>query len=330
MTLVPVSKVNLILCLNQASAEWNHSTKHFRVPLSGNQFVFLSFVIRYFVTIFGHSPLPTQLNYHLYTPASHLSNLPKSDHPQASFFMSDSLRQELTQRSEALRAVPVPSSSNLPDELQGYHTLVLLDQLPPSGGPATKDRRPNFGPWHSSVYKATSSTDGLTYVLRRIESMSLHDLRLSSVFVHSSGFLEQIFDCLTSLRLEPLNIGLASDILTSFLSEKHSQLELLTTIVRKSPHLETPIDTLRGSIALIVSYDYHPNAVTLFDAHLKIPRRTHSTGLSNHISATTLIPEPVMWTYITQIGNAIRTVHALGLAVRMIDATKILLIGKNR
>lgn len=111
---------------------------------------------------------------------------------------------------------------------------------------------------------------------------------------------------------------------------KHSPLELLTTIVRKSPHLQTPINAPRGSIALIVSYDYHPNATTLFDAHLKIPRRTHTATLTSHVSAATLIPEPVIWTYITQIGNAVRTVHALGLAVRMIDATKILLTGKNR
>lgn len=44
-----------------------------------------------------------------------------------------------------------------------------------------------------------------------------------------------------SPRLAPLNTGLASDILTLSLSVKHSQLELSTTIVRKSPHLETPI-----------------------------------------------------------------------------------------
>lgn len=133
-----------------------------------------------------------------------------------------------------------------------------------------------------------------------------------------------------NLRLEPLNNGLTFDILTLFLSVKHSLLELLTTTVRKSPHVQTSIDALRGSIALIVSYDYHPNATTLFDAHLKIPRRTHTPSLGGHLSATTPIPEPILWTYITQIGNAIRTVHALGLAVRMMDATKILLTGKNR
>lgn len=37
-----------------------------------------------------------------------------------------------------------------------------------------------------------------------------------------------------------------------------------------------------------------------------------------------------MWTYIVQIANAIKTVHGAGLAVRTIDATKILVTGKNR
>ena len=126
--------------------------------------------------------ISTQLNYHLYTAPSYVPGLAKSDKPQTSFFMSDTLRLELTKRSEAIRAVPPPSSSsNLPDELQGYHTLVLLDQPLPNSGPASKDRRPNFGAWHSSVYKATSSADGLAYVLRRIESMRSHHLQRLSI-----------------------------------------------------------------------------------------------------------------------------------------------------
>ena len=37
-----------------------------------------------------------------------------------------------------------------------------------------------------------------------------------------------------------------------------------------------------------------------------------------------------MWTYVVQIANAIKVAHDAGLAVRMIDATKVLLTGKNR
>lgn len=74
--------------------------------------------------------------------------------------------------------------------------------------------------------------------------------------------------------------------------------------------------------ALVVSYDYHPNAVTLFEAHIK---HSQSPG-----AVSTPIPETIMWSYITQIGSAIRAVHAAGLAVRMIDISKVLLTGKNR
>lgn len=42
------------------------------------------------------------------------------------------------------------------------------------------------------------------------------------------------------------------------------------------------------------------------------------------------IPEDTLWTYIIQIASAIKAAHDNGLAVRMIDLTKILVTGKNR
>lgn len=51
---------------------------------------------------------------------------------------------------------------NLPEELQGYHSLLPLE--------ATAGERRKFGNWYSTVYRATNSTDGLAYVLRRVES----------------------------------------------------------------------------------------------------------------------------------------------------------------
>ncbi|KAF8512098.1 hypothetical protein BU17DRAFT_96630 [Hysterangium stoloniferum] len=225
------------------------------------------------------------LNYHLYTPISHAAALTKSDQPQTSFFMSDSLRQELTERAEAIRSVPLAVSSNLPEELQGYHSLVPLDHAL-----STNDRRPNFGSWHSSVYKATSSTDSLAYVLMRIENFRLP---------HESAFgaIEQ-----WSRVRHPSIVSVREAFTTRAFNDN----------------------------SLIVSYDYHPNATTLFDAHLRISQRSHGSVMNSHLSIPTPIPEAVLWTYITQIGNAIRTAHSLGLAVRMVDATKILLTGKNR
>lgn len=64
-------------------------------------------------------------------------------------------------RSETIRTAPA-SGLNLPEELQGYHTLVPLESI-------AGDRR-KFGNWYSTMYRATNSTDGIAYALRRIES----------------------------------------------------------------------------------------------------------------------------------------------------------------
>ena len=84
-------------------------------------------------------------------------------------------------------------------------------------------------------------------------------------------------------------------------------------------------------LALVVAYIYHPRAQTLHDIHLK-PKATYQNNYSGHPQLPPLvaIPERTLWSYIIQIASAIKKVHEAGMAVRMIDATKILLTGKNR
>lgn len=98
-----------------------------------------------------------QLNYHLYSQ-------PLPDNMQQRYFVSDEIREELQKRSETVYTAPAPGLG-LPEELQGYHSLVPLEN--------TAGERRKFGSWVSTVYRAISSKDGLTYVLRRVESMSL-------------------------------------------------------------------------------------------------------------------------------------------------------------
>lgn len=95
-----------------------------------------------------------QLNYHLYTQ-------PRPETLQHRYFISDEVREELQKRSEAVYTGP-PPGLNLPEETQGYHSLVPLESM-------TGERR-KFGNWYSTVYKAVNSADGLAYILRRIES----------------------------------------------------------------------------------------------------------------------------------------------------------------
>lgn len=71
--------------------------------------------------------------------------------------------------------------------------------------------------------------------------------------------------------------------------------------------------------ALVVSYKYYPEAQTLFDAHLKMGK-----------TPVHPLPERLLWSYFIQMANAIKAVHDAGLAVRVIDATKVLVTDQNR
>lgn len=83
------------------------------------------------------------------------------------------------------------------------------------------------------------------------------------------------------------------------------------------------------SLALVVVYDYHPNAETLFDLHLKPRPPTFQNGTLQSKNGL-LVSEQTLWSYIIQLASAIQAVHDAGLAVRFMDPTKILVTSKNR
>lgn len=75
--------------------------------------------------------------------------------------------------------------------------------------------------------------------------------------------------------------------------------------------------------SLVFVMDYHPLSKTLAEQHLGAGNRY--PGRSN-----THIPEQVLWGYVTQIASALKAIHSCGMAARIIDASKIILTGKNR
>jgi PAB-dependent poly(A)-specific ribonuclease subunit 3 len=48
------------------------------------------------------------------------------------------------------------------------------------------------------------------------------------------------------------------------------------------------------------------------------------------LSEQTWVPEPVMWSYISQLLSTLKAIHLVGLAARVYDASNILLTSKNR
>ena len=62
-------------------------------------------------------------------------------------------------------------------------------------------------------------------------------------------------------------------------------------------------------VALVVVYDYHPNARTLYEENIKSKALVFQNG---RLQPQSLLPERILWTYIIQIANAIKTVHDAG------------------
>ncbi|KAI6363293.1 PAB-dependent poly(A)-specific ribonuclease subunit 3 [Pyricularia grisea] len=80
-----------------------------------------------------------------------------------------------------------------------------------------------------------------------------------------------------------------------------------------------------GDSSLMFSFEYFPLAETLMEHHF--PNAQHKTSFrsnTNHQAS-----ETVLWSYIVQISNALNSIHSNGLAARCIDATKIIITGKN-
>ncbi|KAI9000236.1 kinase-like domain-containing protein [Gaertneriomyces semiglobifer] len=73
-----------------------------------------------------------------------------------------------------------------------------------------------------------------------------------------------------------------------------------------------------GDHSLVFVYDYHPLSSTLYTRYF----------------AAGTYPNPVaeknLWSFITQIASALKTIHSAGLAARIIEPSKILITGKNR
>ncbi|GAB7355116.1 hypothetical protein MBLNU459_g5692t1 [Dothideomycetes sp. NU459] len=80
-----------------------------------------------------------------------------------------------------------------------------------------------------------------------------------------------------------------------------------------------------GDSSLIVVTDYHPMAHTLADK-LFTPNNRHS----NNRSTGNFVTDHELWGYIVQLASALKAVHSIGLAARLMIPQKILVTSKNR
>ncbi|ORY67440.1 PAB-dependent poly(A)-specific ribonuclease subunit PAN3 [Pseudomassariella vexata] len=75
--------------------------------------------------------------------------------------------------------------------------------------------------------------------------------------------------------------------------------------------------------SLVFIHNYHPLSKTLAEHHF-------NTAQGSRYTRQFSVPESILWSYICQICNALKAIHAEKLAARCIDASKVILTDKNR
>ncbi|ELT95021.1 hypothetical protein CAPTEDRAFT_144629, partial [Capitella teleta] len=234
----------------------------------------------------------------------HIAHMkPKSNQP--SFFMPDEMKMELLNR-QSLSLLQMDAEHlppDLPREVDDFHNLVPLE--PPTMSPL-QQKSSTFG-YQTSAYKAISTKDGFVYCLRRI-----HGFRLSST------------KCMALIdlwkKMQHANIVQLRQVFTTKAFNDHS---------------------------MVFVYDYHPAAENVMSRHFSSNQQAHNVngynnpynldGQARPFSAGKgrgtqqgLLPESLIWAYVVQLSSALRTIHAHGLACRVIDPTKVLLTDKSR
>ncbi|KAI9317732.1 hypothetical protein BX666DRAFT_1857342 [Dichotomocladium elegans] len=247
------------------------------------------------------------LQFHLYntvaatTPnMSRASKMLPSQRTIQSLFMPDTLHEELTRFNEAiLRTGPVPELG-LPDQVHMFHSLYPLEGTDRLGQTSLFFNIP------ISIYKATSMIDGQPYVLCRVEGVPLLNERAMILLKRWRS-------------IQHCNLVALRDVFATQAFNDTCNLQQL--IITNNQLIY---------IAFIFVYDYFPCAQTLYNNYFTPHGKTLLEAKKNSGGSTMTVPENTLWSYIIQIASAIRVVHSAGLAVRNIDATKVLVTSKHR
>lgn len=232
---------------------------------------------------------------------SHLAHLQSNQTRNNAFSMSAQIRQGLIHQHTLSMAQLDPDNQTVPEEVDSFHGLCPIEPL----DTPTEQAQRTFG-YMTTCYKATNSKDGLIYILRRVHAFRLVNAK-SMILVD---------------QWKKIN---------------HSNLVSLREVFTTKAF---------GDNSLVFVYDYHPGAETLLMRHFSGPDSTlpvspdgtllfpsnPRSGVPNRHRPghRSLMPERLIWSYIIQLSSALRTVHAAGLACRVIDPSKILLIGNSR
>lgn len=229
----------------------------------------------------------TPLAGHAYTPPAHVANIKPKSYHSSSFFMSEELRSNLLLKNEMSNNIE-RDSSNLPLEVDNYHSLTLLEATSNLPVPST------------TTYKAVHSSTGLKYCLRR-----LHGFRIQSV-----KLMMQVVDVWKKFS-HPNCVTLREVFTTKAFGD--NSLILVYDLHAGSQTLLakyfTPITNGYGTTGSAFSGDARPFS------HKSTLQRTANGPI---------LQENEIWNVIIQLTCGLRAIHQANLACRSLDPTKII------
>lgn len=218
-----------------------------------------------------------------------------NDNSNSSFFVSESMREELVQRlAESQEIVNDNSSIELPSKVDVFIELVQIEPL--SGASSFTFNM------LSTVYKATNSETGQVFCLRRFHA-----------FQPNTANAKLLMGTIDSWkRIHHANIIPLRQVFTTKAFGDNSVI----FVYDYNPFSKT-----------IMSCYFSNQVISTHTSHSSIMNgySTLSRPFSQQQNTRKFLPEQIIWNYIIQISSALRTIHQANLAFRSLDPTKILI-----
>ncbi|XP_039286752.1 PAN2-PAN3 deadenylation complex subunit PAN3 isoform X2 [Nilaparvata lugens] len=240
-------------------------------------------------------------------PPSPLTAYPSTQNPHhaldTSYYLPDEIRLELQMKNALTLAQPDPTLyPNTPTEVENYHELCPLEQLP------SLHKAQLIG-FQTSTFKATNIKTGTRYCLRRIHGFRLPNQKCTMLIdmwkklSHSN--IVQLRDVFTTKAF--------GDQSLVFVYDYHPDSgTLLARHFSQSEPLNGYADPFSSNPNAPRPYSHQKNALL---------RQQHSNSM---------LSEGTMWSYVIQLTGALRVIHAAGLACRSLDPSKVLLTARSR
>ncbi|XP_055321590.1 PAN2-PAN3 deadenylation complex subunit PAN3 isoform X4 [Sitodiplosis mosellana] len=231
---------------------------------------------------------------HVYPgPASNVVNMQPRTQLSSAIFIPDEMRNDILSRNEIANLVDAIPNPDIPNEIDNYHSLFLLETL------AIHQKLP----LPSSTYKATHVSTGIKYCLRR-----LHGFRLQSTKCMSIVDLWKKFQHSNVVQLR----------------------EVFTTKGFGDQSLVLVYDYHPGSQTLLAKYFTPTSESNNYQDPFQGEARpfSHKSNLQRTPNGPYL-PETEIWAIIMQLTAGLRAIHQAGFACRTIDPTKIIVTGKR-